>query len=141
MQLLLSFIVSHTPHLIGNLDHFRIFFLNADDFAYPLKIHRIPHTAHQAPSLIELVFLDVILPDISGDIPQIGMKSAFEIIFALFYLLFLLLLQIPLESFFPVVHHPLPNFLIRISPFIAELPLIKRPVETITFMFAGNLLQ
>ena len=68
------------------------------------------------------------------------MKSAFEIIFALFYLLFLLLLQIPLESLFPVVHHPLPDFLIRIFPFIAELPLIKCLVETIAFMFVGNLL-
>ena len=141
MQLIFSFIVCHTSHLVGHLDYFRIFFLNTDYFAYPFKVYGIPHTAHQSPCLIELVFLYIILPDIFGNIPEISMKPAFKIILALFYFFLLLFLQIPLESLFPVVHHPFPDFIIGIFPFITELPLIKRTVEAIASIFVGNLLK
>ena len=140
-DLLTSFVVCHTPHLAGHFHYLGARALDAHDFPYTLKVDSIPQAAHHAPGLEEFVLIHPVLADVLGDVFQIGTEPALEGIFAESNLFLLFFVHLQLEGVFPVVHHFLPNFIVRISSFCAEVAAVEAGVEAVLPVFVGNLLE
>ena len=64
-----------------------------------------------------------------------------EDIFAESNLFLLFFVHLQLEGVFPVVHHFLPDFIVRISSFGTEVAAIEAGVEAVLPVFVGNLLK
>ena len=140
-DLLTSFVVCHTPHLAGHFHYLGARALDAHDFPYTLKVDSIPQAAHHAPGLEEFVLIHPVLADVLGDVFQIGTEPALEGIFAESNLFLLFFVHLQLEGVFPVVHHFLPDFIVRISSFCTEVAAVETGVEAVLPVFVGNLLE